>query len=69
MASYKTIQAYVKKEYGFVPKTCWIAHMKEICGIPVKVAHNRISADKRKVPCPPAEREAIKNAFIHFKMI
>ena len=33
MATYKEIQAYVKEKYGFQPKTCWIAHMKEVCGI------------------------------------
>ena len=43
MATYKEIQAYVKDKYGFQPKMCWIAHMKEVCGIPVKNAPNRIS--------------------------
>lgn len=43
MATYKEIQGYVKETYGFSPKTCWIAHMKEVCGIPVKNAPNRIS--------------------------
>lgn len=38
MATYKEIQDYVKATYGFVPKSCWIAHMKEICEIPVKIA-------------------------------
>ena len=52
MATYKQIQEYVKYNYGFVPKTCWIAHMKEVCGIYVKKAPNRISPDKRKKPCP-----------------
>lgn len=33
MATYKEIQKYVKDIHGFVPKTCWIAHMKEVCGI------------------------------------
>ena len=36
MATYKEIQSYVKEKYGFLPKTCWIAHMKKVCGIPVK---------------------------------
>ena len=38
MATYKEIQGYVKETYGFLPKTCWIAHMKELCGIPVKLS-------------------------------
>lgn len=37
--------------YGFQPKTCWIVHMKGIYNIPVQVANNRHSADKRKKPC------------------
>ena len=69
MATYKEIQDYVKSTYGFLPKTCWIAHMKELCGIPVKVAHNRYTPDKRKKPCPPDKMEPIKSAFRHFKMI
>lgn len=32
MATYKEIQQYVKLKYGFTPKTCWIAHMKEMYG-------------------------------------
>jgi len=69
MATYKEIQDYVKNTDGFIPKTCWIAHMKEICNIPVKTAYNRYSPDKREKPCPSEKMEAIKNAFIHFKMI
>lgn len=69
MATYKEIRAYVKNHYGFFPQPCWIAHMKEICGLPVKMAHNRYSADKREKPCPPDKMEPIKEAFRHFKMI
>ena len=69
MATYKEIQAYVKGTYGFLPKTCWIAHMKEICGLPIKMSNNRYSFDKRQKPCPPEKMEAIKGAFRHFKMI
>ena len=69
MATYKEIQTYVKNIYGFIPKTCWIAHMKEICGLPVKVSHNRHSPDKREKPCPLDKMEPIREAFQHFKMI
>jgi len=69
MATYKEIQNYVKNQFGYLPKTCWIAHMKEVCGISVKVAPNRNSIDKREVPCPPDKVESIKRAFVHFKMI
>lgn len=69
MATYKEIQAYVKEKYGFLPKTCWIAHMKEVCGIPVKNAPNRISPDNREKPCTPEKMEYIKDVFTHFDMI
>lgn len=36
MATYKQIQTYVRTEYGFVPKSCWIAHCKELCGLPLR---------------------------------
>jgi len=69
MATYKQIQDFVKSRYGFTPKTCWIAHTKEICGLRVNVAPNRYSANKREVPCPPGKIQAIKNAFRYFGMI
>ncbi len=69
MATYKQIQEYLKYNYGFVPKTCWIAHMKEVCGIYVKKAPNRISPDKREKPCPIDKQKYIKKAFEHFNMI
>ena len=65
----KKIQAYVRPKYGFQPQSCWIAHVKELCGLEVKMAHNRQSPEKRKKPCPPDKQEAIKEAFKHFGMI
>jgi len=47
MATYTDIQFYVLKKNGFVPETCWIAHAKEICGIPMREAPNRIDPNKR----------------------
>jgi len=69
MATYKEIQAYVKETHSFTPKSCWIAHMKEVCGIPVRQSPRRNSPNKREVPCPPSKMDAIKNAFEHFNMI
>lgn len=69
MATYKEIQDCVKQRYGFIPETCWIAHMKEICNLPVKMAYNRYSADKREKPCPPDKQGAIHEAFRHFHMV
>jgi transcriptional regulator with XRE-family HTH domain len=63
------IQLFVKNTAGFVPNPCWVADVKEACGIPVRPAYNRRSPDKRANPCPPGKREAIKVALKHFKMI
>ena len=69
MATIKEIQSFVKSTYGFVPKSCWIADVKEICGIYVKPAPNRRHLDKRENPCPLEKVNAIKDALRHFKMI
>ena len=37
MASYKEIN----EKYGISIETCWIAHVKEICGLNVSQAPNR----------------------------
>jgi hypothetical protein len=68
MATYKEIQEWVKKEYDFVPKTCWIADVKEQVGLPVHKAPNRQGAE-RIYPCPPEKIEPIRAAMCHFGMI
>ena len=68
MATYKQIRDYVRHKYGFTVKDCWIAHCKELNGLPVRRAHNRLG-DGRKVPCPLTKRSAIEQAFRHFGMI
>lgn len=69
MATYKQIQEYVKETYDFIPKTCWIAHMKEVLGVESKVAFNRIDINKRTHPCPEDKQRYIEKAFRHFNMI
>jgi len=69
MATYTDIRLYVLKKYGFVPETCWIAHAKEICGIPIKNAPNRLDPNKRVKPCPEDKLPAIKDAFGYFGMV
>lgn len=69
MATYKQIQEWVRKNYGFTVKTCWIAHVKEICGLEPRKAPNRRNKNKRENPCPPDKIEPIKQAFRHFGMI
>jgi len=68
MATYKHIQDWVKQQYGFVPKTCWIAHVKNISGISTRKAPNRQGA-LRIYPCPPEKVEYIRAALRHFRMI
>ena len=69
MATYKQIQGYVKETHGYTVKTCWIAHVKEICGLKPKKAWNRKAPEKRANPCPTAKIEPIKQALRYFGMI
>lgn len=68
MATYKQIQSYVQQKYGYQPKTCWIAHVKELSGLPVKKAWNRQGAG-REVPCPPEKIPHLQEALRHFGVI
>ena len=67
MTSYLEIKEYVKKNHNKNIKSGWIAHAKEIYGIPIKQAGNR--KGDRKWPCPKKNLPLIKEAFEHFKMI
>jgi|GEM_PF-305278 len=69
MATYKQIQAYIKENFGYIPKTCWIAHMKEICGLNPQVVANRRSDAVRMYPCPPEKQDDLRQAFAHFNLI
>lgn len=69
MATYSQIQDYVKKKKGYTVKTCWIAHVKELCGLNPHPAPNRRSPDKRENPCPPDKVEAIREALVFFGLI
>jgi len=69
MATYEEIQTYIKQKYGITVKTCWIAHVKELCGLNPKIAVNRQSLTRRKHPCPSNKIAIIKEAFKHFRMI
>ena len=46
MATYGDIQNYIKNKYGYTIKTCWIAHVKEMCGLDVKISPRRITQDE-----------------------
>ncbi len=67
MVGYQTIKDYVKEKHGINVKSGWIAHAKEVYGIPVKKAGNR--KNERRWPCPEKNLHLIKEAFQHFDMI
>ncbi|WP_269400846.1 hypothetical protein [Henriciella marina] len=69
MATYKQIQEHTQNEYGYVPKTCWIAHVMSDYGLTRRTAPNRQSADKRTNPCPPNKRPSIEQTLKHFGML
>jgi len=62
-------QAYIKENFGYIPKICWIAHMKEICGLNPQVAANRRSNAVKMYLCPPEKQEDLQQAFVHFNWI
>lgn len=68
MATYKEIQDYVRTVSGYTPKTCWIAHCKEIYGLTPRIAPNRQDVAIRKFPCPEDKQEDIRKAFQFFGM-
>jgi len=65
MPTYEEIQDWVKRNRGYQPKTCWIAHCRELNGLQVR--SRRTGA--RKHPCPSAKQQDIADAFQHFGMI
>jgi hypothetical protein len=69
MATSAEIQKFVQRRHGFVPKTGWIAHVKEVRGIPTLRAAKRACRDRDVEPCPPEKREAIEEALRHFGVI
>ena len=66
MPTYKEIQTAVKSKYGFVPKTCWIADVKEKMGLPVKRSHRR--KGDRMYPCPENKQKYIEAAIKELKI-
>jgi len=69
MATYKQIQDWIRNTYGFTAQTCHIADVKRKCGLPVRLAHNRIDPNNPVKPCPPEKVEPIRKALRHFNMI
>jgi hypothetical protein len=53
MATYKDVQEYTRGRYGWVAQSCWIAHVKELIGAPLRAP--RRSTRERIKPCPAAK--------------
>ncbi|MDR2194110.1 MAG: hypothetical protein LBP19_06550 [Treponema sp.] len=60
--TYKAVIEWVKKNKGYTVKTCWIAHVKEQMGYPMREAPNR-NGLKRVNPCPPSKADGIQEAL------
>lgn len=63
MATYEDIRKYVKDNYGISIKTCWIADMKEQCGLLGG------KGEDRQESCPPAHKAKIVEAFEYLGML
>jgi hypothetical protein len=59
------IQKCVRRHQGFIPKLGWIAHVKEVHGVPTLRGATRARRVRNVVPCPPEKREAIEEALRH----
>ncbi len=69
MATYQEIIDWIKRNYGFSVKTCWIAHCKEIYEVEGYAGPSPSrKGGERKHPCPIKKREFILSAFIHFSI-
>jgi hypothetical protein len=64
MATYREIRDDVKARHNRTVKPCWIAHVKELNGLPLKVTRRRRSPDgSRGVTCPAYARPWIEESM------
>ncbi len=69
-ATYKKIQDYIEKTYGFKAHTAYIAEVKRDLGLPMYDAPNAVEELKRPRAHPtPKMAEAIKETLKHFEII
>lgn len=68
--TYKMIQEYVEKKYGFKVHTAYIAEVKRSLGLAMYDASNAVEELKQPRKCSPKEkREAITDALKYFEVI
>lgn len=69
-ATYEEIKAYVLEKHGLKVNNLYIAQVKRECGIVERENYNLPKKEGNMVPkCPAEKKEAILDAFRHFKMI
>ena len=69
MATFREVTHQVRRTSGFVPKTCWVAHVLSDHGKTNRTAPNRQSLEQRTIPFPVSKRPAIEAASHYFEMI
>jgi len=67
MVTNDDIREYIFEKYNFKAKNAWIAHAKEVYGLPTRRSNRE--SDIRKWPCPKKRLEQIREAFVHFKLL
>ena len=68
--TYKMIQEYVEKKYGFKVHTAYIAEVKRALGLTMYDTPNAVKELKQPRKYPPKEKiEAIKDALKYFEVI
>ena len=68
--TYKMIQEYVEKKYGFRVHTAYIAEIKRSLGLIMYDAPNAVEELKQPRKHPPKEKvEAIKSALKYFEVM
>ncbi len=69
MPTYDEIREDVRVRHHRAMKNCWIAHVKHLNGLPVRMANNRYSPDSRVYPCPDKERLWIEESMRRLGML
>lgn len=69
MGTVREIQDYTRTRLGWVAQSCWIAHVKELNGLPLRAAPNRQNLNIRLKPCPNDKRSGIEEAMRRFGML
>jgi hypothetical protein len=68
-ATYADIQYDIKARHRKTVKTCWIAHVKGLNGLPLRKAHSRQSLLRRAHPCPARWRPLIEESMRRLGML